>query len=83
MFSGEAPDVEMSVGGGDGSYEITVSNKTQKVVCTNLLKAVDGSGHLAVPAFWSDNFFALPPGGSKTVTCRTDGKPVHFEMINR
>ena len=83
VFSGEAPDVEMSVGGGDGSYEITVSNKTQKVVCTNLLKAVDGSGHLAVPAFWSDNFFALPPGGSKTVTCRTDGKPVHFEMINR
>ena len=46
----------------------------------NILKAKDADGNLIVPALWSDNFFPLLPGQTKTVTCKTDAADVKFEL---
>ena len=69
-------DVEISV---DGN-KVTLTNKSGFIACMNILKAKDTAGNLVVPAFWSDNFFPLLPGQSKTVTCGTDAENIHFEL---
>ena len=35
----------------------------------NILKAKDASGQLIPGTFWSDNFFTVLPGESRTVRC--------------
>jgi exo-1,4-beta-D-glucosaminidase len=73
----QAPaEVEMTV---DGD-KVTLTNKSDVVAYMNILKAKDADGNLVVPAYWSDNFFPLLPGQSKTVTCKTEAENVHFEL---
>jgi exo-1,4-beta-D-glucosaminidase len=48
----------------------------------NILKAKDAEGNLVVPAYWSDNFFALLPGQTKTITCKADVEGVKVELDN-
>jgi len=48
---------------------VTLENKSEVIAYQNILKALDASGNLVPGAFWSDNFFALCPGGRKTVRC--------------
>jgi exo-1,4-beta-D-glucosaminidase len=73
----QAPaDVEMTV---DGN-KVTLVNKSAVIAYMNILKAKDAAGNLVVPACWSDNFFPLLPGETKTVTCRTEAENVHFEL---
>lgn len=60
-------------------YEVTLENKSDRISFMNVLKAKDEKGNLVVPAFWSDNFFSLLPGQTKTVTCRTDAHVTVFE----
>ena len=73
----QAPaDVEMTV---DGN-KVTLVNKSAVIAYMNILKAKDAAGNLVVPACWSDNFFPLLPGETKTVTCRTEVENVHFEL---
>ena len=55
-------------------FDVTVENRSSVIAPQVILKALDGDGRLAVPAYWSDNFFALLPGQAKHVTCRTDCK---------
>ena len=50
-------------------YEVTVSNPSDKVAFMISLKAKDQNGGLICPAYWSDNYFSLAPGDSRTVTC--------------
>jgi len=76
VFDRPAADVEMTVEGD----KVTLTNKSQVIVPMNILKAKDAAGNLVVPAFWSDNFFPLLPGESKTVTCRVESlEGVRFE----
>ncbi len=63
--------------------KITLTNKSDVVSYMNIIKALDADGNLVVPAVWSDNFFALAPGQSKTVTCTTDARNVHFELFTK
>ena len=73
----QAPaDVEMTVEGD----KVTLTNKSDVIAYMNILKAKDADGNLVAPAFWSDNFFPLLPGETKTVTCRTEAENVHFEL---
>ena len=79
-FAQAPAEVELSVTPGEGEYTVTLANKSQVIAYMNVLKARDAAGRLVVPAFWSDNFFPLLPGQTKTVTCRTDAKDVRFEL---
>ncbi len=79
-FAREPADVELSVSPGAGEYAVTLTNRSQVISYMNVLKAKDADGRLVVPAFWSDNFFPLLPGQTKTVTCRTDAENVRFEL---
>ena len=73
----QAPaDVEMTVEGD----KVTLVNKSDVIAYMNILKAKDADGNLVVPAYWSDNFFPLLPGETKTVTCKTEVENVHFEL---
>ncbi|MBQ9185103.1 MAG: glycoside hydrolase family 2 [Bacteroidales bacterium] len=78
VFSGDAAKVELTVSKADGGYSVTVSNKSGKVAPMVILKAKDAEGNLVVPAFWSDNFFALAPGQAKTVTCKCQEAEVNI-----
>ncbi len=79
-FAREPADVELSVHPGVGEYAVTLTNRSQVIAYMNVLKAKDADGRLVVPAFWSDNFFPLLPGQTKTVTCCTDAEDVRFEL---
>ncbi len=80
VFAQEPADVQMSVAGGDGSWTVTLTNKSDVIAYMNIVKALDSDGELVVPAFWSDNFFPLLPGQTKAVTCRTEAQNVHFVL---
>ncbi len=75
-FKQASADVEMTV---DGD-KVTLKNKSGVISYMNVLKAKDAEGNLVVPAYWSDNFFPLLPGETRTVTCRTEAENVHFEL---
>jgi len=75
-FAQPEADVEMTVEGN----RVTLKNKSGVIAYMNILKAKDADGNLIAPAYWSDNFFPLLPGQTKTVTCETTEKDVHFEI---
>lgn len=64
----------------DGGYKVTVSNPTDKVAFMVRLKAKDQQGQLICPAYWSDNYFSLAPGDSRTVTCRMPSLPTDTQV---
>ena len=81
VFADEGADVRMSVEErGDGQWAVTLSNRSPVIAYMNVLQALDAAGELVVPAFWSDNFFPLLPGQTKTVTCRADVRDIHFKL---
>ncbi|MBP5689442.1 MAG: hypothetical protein J6W74_00845, partial [Bacteroidales bacterium] len=80
VFGQGSADVEVSVVQSADGYDVTLTNKSSVISVMNILKALDGKSDLVVPAFWSDNFFPLLPGQSKTVKCTTDALDVHFEV---
>ena len=80
VFAQEPADVQMSVAGGEGTWTVTLTNKSDVIAYMNIVKALDAAGQLVAPAFWSDNFFPLLPGQTKTVTCRTEAQNVHFVL---
>ena len=79
-FAQEPAELDMTVTPGEGEYAVTLTNKSSVISYMNVLKARDAEGKLIVPAYWSDNFFPLLPGQTKTVTCRTDAKEVYFKI---
>ena len=76
VFKQPEADVEMSVEGN----KVTLTNKSGVIAYQNILKAKDAAGNLVPSAFWSDNFFPLLPGETRTVTCETEAADVHFEL---
>ena len=79
-FSQPEAEVEMTVEEKDGTYTVTLANKSQYISYMNILKAKDAAGNLVVPAYWSDNFFSLLPGQTKVVTCWAGVKGVKIEL---
>jgi hypothetical protein len=71
----------MTVEEKDGKYTVTLVNNSDVISFMNILKAKDAAGNLIVPAYWSDNFFPLFQGQTKTVTCCAAGvKGVKIEV---
>ena len=54
----------------DDGFRLTLTNHSEVIAYQNILKALDKKGQLIPAALWSDNFFALVPGESRTVLCR-------------
>ncbi|MBE6253630.1 MAG: glycoside hydrolase family 2 [Bacteroidales bacterium] len=61
--------LSMEVQKADGGYSVTLSNASETIAYQNILKALDEKGQLIPAVLWSDNFFALEPGESRTVSC--------------
>jgi hypothetical protein len=61
-----APKVE----GDDRVFIVTLSNRTRTPALNAKLTLVDASGRRILPAFYSDNYVALLPGETKTVSVR-------------
>ena len=76
VFRQEPAEVEMTVEGN----KVTLTNKSSVIAYQNVLKAKDEEGNLVVPAYWSDNFFPLLPGETKSVTCEGVPEGVQFEL---
>ena len=76
VFSGDKADVQMTVAGN----QVTLTNPSDVIAPMVILEAKDSEGNLVVPACWSDNFFPLLPGQSKTVTCKAETTDIHFEL---
>ena len=74
-------DCELSVKpSAEGLYEATVSNSSDKVAFMIRLTAKDQNGELICPAYWSDNYFSLAPGDSRTVTCQMPSLPADTQV---
>ena len=80
VFSQPEAEVEMTVEDKDGVYVVKLSNKDDVISPMNILKAKDSHGNLVVSAYWSDNFFSLFPGQTKTIFCHTKTQDVNFEI---
>ena len=79
-FAQPEADIHMTVEVKDGKHVVTLANESSVVSYMNILKAKDADGNLVVPAYWSDNFFPLFPGQTKTVTCSADVKDLRIEL---
>ena len=75
VFAQGKADVEMTVEGN----KVTLTNKSSVIAPMNILKAKGADGNLLPETFWSDNFFPLLPGQSKTVTCGIDGADIELD----
>jgi len=49
-------------------FDVTIRNTSSRIAFFNQLHLFDGTGTPVRPAYYTDNFFTLMPGGSKTVT---------------
>ena len=82
-FAQDEADVALSVKPTDEGYTVTLENRSSVVAPMNALKALDNDGNLAVPAFWSENFFGLAPGQVKTVTCQTPNRDLDIFLEHK
>ena len=80
VFAKGQADVDMKVEPVEDGYAVTLENRSDFIVPQAIVKALDQDGQLAVPAFWSDNFCPLLPGGSVTLVCKTKQKDLHFVL---
>ena len=65
----------------EGLYEVSVSNPSDKVAFMIRLTARDQNGKLICPAYWSDNYFSLAPGDSRTVTCKLPSQSGNVQLF--
>ena len=65
----------------EGIYEVSVSNPSDKVAFMIRLAARDQNGKLICPAYWSDNYFSLAPGDSRTVTCKLPSQSGNVQLF--
>ena len=82
VYAQGGADVAVTVVLAEDGYTVTLENRSAVVAPMNILKALDADGNLAVPAYWSDNFFALVPGQVKTVTCKTAQKDLNIVLAH-
>ena len=62
-------DVKVAVEVVDGTLKVTLTNASDVLAYQNVLKLKDAKGGLLPSVLWSDNFFTLYPGQTKTITC--------------
>lgn len=62
-------DVTTDVIRDGATVTVRLTNNSPRVAFFNRLAAIAPDGTLYAPAWWSDNYFSLRPGETKTVTC--------------
>lgn len=67
------PSLKVSTSTSDGKLVLkaTVANNSGRISFFNQLKLQDGKGNFIQPSVYSDNFFTLLPGESRTITIQT------------
>ncbi|MCR5710270.1 MAG: glycoside hydrolase family 2 [Bacteroidales bacterium] len=80
VFQGPAAGIAVTSAPSADGCSVTVENRSKAVAPMVILKAYDAEGRLAVPVFWEDNFFALLPGQTRTVACRSDIPDLRIEV---
>jgi hypothetical protein len=60
--------VKQKAANGNDLYTITVTNSSNIPAVQTRIRTVNHAGEDVLPAFYSDNYFALMPGESKTLT---------------
>ena len=77
-----ATSVKMHSAKTDKGFKVTLSNESEVIAYQNILKAKTPAGELVPEVIWSDNFFTLCPGESRTVSCRLpkDCGPVSISL---
>ena len=83
VFAQDPADIDVKVVPTEEGYEVTLENRSRFIAPQLILKACDADGNLAVPVYWSDNFFAMMPGQTKTVTCHTAEKGLDVFLAER
>jgi exo-1,4-beta-D-glucosaminidase len=77
MASMPAAALEFSVGpcpkGTPGKLHIEVKNTSGVIALNTTLKLKNADGEVAAPVFWSDNYFSLAPGESRTLSVDASG----------
>ena len=77
-----ATSVKMHASKTDKGFKVQLVNESDIIAYQNILKAKTPAGELVPEVIWSDNFFTLCPGESRTVTCRLpkDCGPVSISL---
>ena len=65
-----ATSVKMLTAKTDNGFKVTLLNESDVVAYQNILKAKTPAGELVPAVIWTDNFFSLCPGESRTVSCK-------------
>ena len=65
-----ATSVKMHAQKTDKGFSVKLQNESEVIAYQNILKAKTPTGELVPEVIWSDNFFTLTPGESRTVSCR-------------
>ena len=74
--------VEMTTEPVEDGVLVKLENTSDAVAYQLVLKAKDADGQLASGPVWSDNFFSLAPGESRTVRCAKNGLNITLEGWN-
>ena len=80
VFNQEPGNIQFNVEQDGDKYTVTLTNKSARLVPYMIVKATDENDQLAVPAYWSDNFFALLPHQTRTLTCTSPVKGLRFHI---
>ena len=77
-----ATSVKMHSTKTDKGFKVTLVNDSDVIAYQNIVKAKTTDGELVPEVFWSDNFFTLCPGETRTVNCRLpkDCGPVSISL---
>ncbi len=77
-----ATTVKMHSARTDKGFKVTLVNESEVIAYQNIVKAKTPAGELVPEVIWSDNFFTLCPGESRTVSCRLpkDCGPVSISL---
>ena len=61
--------------------DVKLRNVSRRIAFFNQLQLLNGESSPIRPSFYSDNFFSLLPGETKTVTIETAGKDLPEEIV--
>lgn len=75
-------EVTLDVAPVEEGLAVTLTNKSEVIAYQNILQATGEDGHLVPGPIWSQNFFTLCPGESRTVLCTAKDAKITLEGWN-
>ena len=75
-------EVSLQVEPAEEGLAVTLTNKSEVIAYQNILQATGPDGHLVPGPIWSENFFTLCPGESRTVLCSAKDAKITLQGWN-